>query len=813
MRLVSSSVNVRLLAVLTGLGVMLLALFAIPAGSADAAKKPPRVTIRTTEFGIPRILADNPYGLGYGYGWAIASQQLCTLADTYVTIRGERSRFFGGTVDAPNGISNLDSDFFWKRVRKEGTVRKMMKLKPPNGPKPDVRKAVKGYVAGYNAYLKKTGKKKLPDPRCRGKVWVRPITVLDTYLRFYQLLGYGSADPSMDGIAQAQPPGAAPLSHGPAGAVEPNEITAGDFGPDFGSFTDGLGSNAVALGKSSVKGGKGLLLGNPHFPWHGQQRFFESQLTIPGKMNVSGASLLGVPVILIGHTRNMAWSHTVSTARRFIIFQETLDPTDPTRYIVDGQSKPMKKTTVTVRDKDGPTRTRTLYSTEHGYITNSVQGTPLFAWTTSTAYSLFDANTGNFRMINHFYDINRAQSSPQVLRILRKYQAIPWVNTIVSDSKGRALYADIGAVPFAPDSRVAQCNTGLGSIAWPSFRLPVFDGADSGCDMSRTVRGAAGPGLLPASDMPFQMRSDYVENSNDSYWLSNTKQPLEGFDRIIGEERIAQSERTRLAHKMIGEQLAGGGKFTLGKLKAMLYNNRAESAELLLDQLISYCNANPTVTGTGGVQNTGPACDALESWDGRNNLDSTGGLFFQRVAEKLYLASNGPVYSTPFDYTDPVGTPNGLNTANLDLPVALADTIEEFNSEGMPLGATRREFQTVTRQGKKIPIPAGDFEPYGSFNPIWGPWVPGKGITEVSTGSSFIQAVHLTGAKCPKASMILTYSQSENPRSKHFADQTRRLYSKKKWAVDRFCPRQQKRSPGLKVKRFRGGAKAERRGF
>jgi len=805
---VSSSSYVRPIAILCGLGAMLLSLLASPLAE-PAGAKAPRVTIRTTEYGIPRILADTPKGLGYGYGWAIASQQICTLADTYTTVRGERSRYFGGSADAPNGISNLDSDFFWKRVRKEGTVQKMLKLKPPNGPLPIVKKVVKGYVAGYNAYLGKTGVGSLPDPRCRGKAWVGKIGVLDAYMRFYQLLGYGSTDPSMNGIAQAQPPNGQPFSDGPA-PVDPDEVTAEDFDEDFGNFTGGLGSNAIALGKGGVKGGKGLLLGNPHFPWHGAQRFFESQLTIPGKVNVSGASLLGVPVILIGHTRKMAWSHTVSTARRFIAYQETLDPTDPTRYIVDGQSKPMRATTVTVQDKNGPDQTRTLYSTEHGYVTNSLQGQPFFPWTTDTAYTIYDANTGNFRMINHFYAMNRAQSTPEVLKILKKYQGIPWVNTIVSDSKGRALYADIGAVPDASNERVAQCNVGIGEVTWGLARVPAFDGSRSECDMSRRRAGAAGPGLLPATEMPYVMRKDYVENSNDSYWFANVHEPLEGFDTIIGEERVPQTERTRLAHKMINEKLASG-KFDLAALKSMLYSNRVESAELLLDQMVAYCKANPVMAGSGGPVEVGAACSALEGWDGRNNLDSTGGLLFQRIAGRLY-SGDGAVYSNGFQYTDPIGTPSGLNTLNPSLPIAIADTVKEFQDQGIPLTATRRKYQTVTRQGRKIPIPAGDYEPYGSFNPVWGEWVPGRGITEIEDGSSFIQAVHLTGAKCPRASMILTYSQSENPKSKHYADQTR-LYSKKGWVKDRFCPKQQKRSPGLRVKKFGGGARAAKRGF
>lgn len=810
MRQVSTSWNVRLIAIVTGLGVLVLSMLAGGPANAEAAKAP-RVTIRTTEYGIPRILADKPYGLGYGYGWAIASEQLCTLADTYTTVRGERSKYFGGSVTAPNGVSNLDSDFFWKRVRKEGTVQKMMALKPPNGPLPVVKQVVSGYVAGYNAYLKKTGVGKLPDPTCRGKAWVKPISVLDAYSRFYQLLGYGSTDPSMDGIAEAQPPTVTRSNSAPANPAGP--VTADDFGADFGNFTGGLGSNAVGLGKNAVKGGKGLLLGNPHFPWHGAQRFFQSQLTIPGRINVSGASLLGVPVILIGHTQNMAWSHTVSTARRFIVFRETLDPTDPTRYIVDGQSKPMKATTVTVQDKDGSSRTRTLYSTEHGYITDSVQGTPLFAWSPANAYSLFDANTGNFRMINHFYEMNLAQSTPQVLKILKKYQGIPWVNTIASDSKGRALYADIGAVPDASNERVAQCNTpGIGTVAWASFRLPVFDGSNSDCDMSRKRAGAAGPGLLPAGQMPYEMRPDYVENSNDSYWFTNVDHTLDGYDRIIGEENIAQTERTRLGHKMVGEKLAGGGRFTFASLKAMEFNDRVMSAELLLQPVIDYCQANPIMVGSGGPVAVSAACTVLENWDGTNNLDSKGGLFFQRFIGRLFSNSTVSVYADAFDVSDPIGTPKGLNTLNPELPVAFADTVSEFVTQDIPLDASRRNFQTVTRAGVKIPIHGGDYEPYGSFNTIWGPWVPGQGITEVSDGSSFIQVVHVTGAKCPQASTILTYSQSENPKSKHYADQTK-LFSKKGWVTDRFCASQQKRSPGLKVKRFGGGAKAEKRGF
>jgi acyl-homoserine lactone acylase PvdQ len=51
-------------------------------------------------------------------------------------------------------------------------------------------------------------------------------------------------------------------------------------------------------------------------------------------------------------------------------------------------------------------------------------------------------------------------------------------------------------------------------------------------------------------------------------------------------------------------------------------------------------------------------------------------------------------------------------------------------------------------------------------------------------GSSYIMAVELTPTG-PPARTILTYSESSNPDSPHYNDQTV-LYSQKRWATERF---------------------------
>ena len=58
-------------------------------------------------------------------------------------------------------------------------------------------------------------------------------------------------------------------------------------------------------------------------------RFYEMQLTIPGKLDVMGAALPGLPLINIGFNQHVAWTHTVDTSKHFTLYRLALDPHDP----------------------------------------------------------------------------------------------------------------------------------------------------------------------------------------------------------------------------------------------------------------------------------------------------------------------------------------------------------------------------------------------------------------------------------------------------------------------------------------------------
>src|SRR5262245_41422834 len=68
--------------------------------------------IRRTAYGVPHIKASDYAGLGYGAGYAAAEDNICEILERFVTVAGERAKYFGrGDNDA-----NVNSDLYHKRI-------------------------------------------------------------------------------------------------------------------------------------------------------------------------------------------------------------------------------------------------------------------------------------------------------------------------------------------------------------------------------------------------------------------------------------------------------------------------------------------------------------------------------------------------------------------------------------------------------------------------------------------------------------------------------------------------------------------------
>ncbi|MGW9304982.1 acylase [Streptomyces cyaneofuscatus] len=757
-------------------------------------------TIRYTEYGIPHIVAKDYANLGFGTGWAQAADQVCTLADGFVTVRGERSKFFGPDAAPDFSLSsaakNLSSDLYFRGVRDSGTVEKLLKVPAPAGPSRDAKESMRGFAAGYNAWLRQN-RDRITDPACRGASWVRPVTALDVAVRGFALAVLGGQGRGIDGITAAQPPTAAP----PAAGVTPKEAAAAARRLLSTQNAD-MGSNAVAFRGSTTANGRGLLLGNPHYPWDGGRRFWQSQQTIPGELNVAGGSLLGSTTVSIGHNADVAWSHTVATGVTLNLHQLTLDPADPTVYLVDGKPQRMTQRTVTVPVKDAAPVTRTQWWTRYGPVVTSLGAALPLPWTASTAYALNDPNAVNLRSADTSLGFSKARSTAGIQRALHRSQGLPWVNTIAADRSGNSFFSQSQVLPRITDELAARCSTPLGQATYPSAGLAVLDGSQSACALGRD-RDAVQPGIFGPGRMPTLKNTPYVENSNDSAWLTNADRPLTGYERVFGTTATQRSIRTRGAIEDVAA-MAERGRLRVTDLERQQFANRAPTGDLVAADVAQWCAALPGGTAVGGngtAVDVSAACPVLRRWDRSVDSDSRGALLFDRFWRKAASSAPGAeLWKVPFDAADPVRTPRGLNTAAPGLSKALADTVTELKAAGIALDAPLGKHQFVVRNGKRIPV-GGGTESLGIWNKIEPVWNPSAGgYAGVSAGSSYIQAVGWDNSRCPVARTLLTYAQSSNPNSPHYSDQTR-LFSGERWVTSRFCEKDIARAPQLKVVR------------
>ena len=739
-----------------------------------AQAKAPRfaATITRTTYGIPHIRAANWSGLGYGVAYAYTQDNLCMLAEEFATVAGDRSRWFGPKGTATLGfdrIDNLSSDVFFRSIVDLPALRSgFLKASPAT------QALVRGYLAGYNKALRDLGPQGVPVA-CRGNGWVRPIA-LDDMLRLTEkqmLLASSLALAPM--VVFATPPGTAQASLAPSeDPLRPRDI--------------GFGSNGWAFGSEVTANKRGMLVGNPHFPWNGPSRFYEMHLTVPGKYDVMGVTLAGGPIVTLGFNKDVAWTHTVTAAQHFTVFQLKLDPADPTAYLVDGKSEKMRRMSVSVPMPDGAAPVvRTTYATRYGpLIANPLAG---FAWNKTTAFTLRDANHNNQRALDTWLAIGQAKNVGEVRAAVERTLGIPWVNTITADRFGAALHADVTAVPNVSTAKVKDCATPQ-SAAFTG-RLVLLDGSRSGCDWDKAP-GTAVAGLMPARDQAVLERRDYVANSNDSYWLSNAKVPAIVRSPILGTAETTRTLRTRSGLLEIERRLSGtdglpGTQIDHPRAEAMAFANKSLAAELAVDPLLALCR---------GQDDLKAACTALAGWDRRYDLDSRGAYLFYA----FWDAVKAPQWAVPFDKADAVHTPRDLMTSGAQgekLLAALRAAVARLGKEGIALDARWGDVQFAERGEDHIPI-HGAAGTLGVLNVQQSEVVAGGIVPK--HGTSYIQVVGFDAAG-PVADALLSYSLSTDPASPYYADQTR-AFSVKKWHRLPFTPAQIAADGGTKTVRI-----------
>ncbi len=737
------------------------------------------VSIVRTTHGIPHISAPDLETLAYGVAYAQAEDNVCQTARQLVTVRGERARWFGPTATGLLGVRMLPNEVADTFIAAHMDDARLARGRVEGS---EAAQLSRGYVAGYNRFLADRNGN-LPAA-CKGQPWVRPMTGAD-YARMNELTMVQAGVAALaDGVVGAQPPPPAavttPITAAP---FEVNLADAAQAMREAGLIDSPLGSNAWAFGRETTADGRGLLLGNPHFPWVGVNRFYEMHVTIPGQLDVMGATGANGPFVSIGFNKDVAWSHTVSTGKRFTLHALTLVPGEPTSYMVDGKPEKMTSRDIAVDVLNGDhtvsSRKRTLWSTRWGPVVIIPRAG--LNWTATTAYAVQDANAGNTRFTGTWLAIARAGSVADIQTALRGL-GTPWVNTIAADRQGNALYADVSVVPDVDAAQLERCTPTKALTALRGAAgLVVLDGSKSDCDWRRDPASPV-PGLTPITRMPMAVRGDWVHNSNDSFEYTHPAQTFPGISPMVGDKRV-DSVRTRAGLTEIPALLARG-KVTAQAVQQQLFENRNFMGATVMPDLLAACSANPP-SNTAARD----GCAALAGWDRRSDLDSRGAHLFREFWRTARLVPG--VYRLPFDAAQPVATPSGLKMADAAVAGkvwdALAQAVNTVRAAGYALDAPLRTVQRPAITEEAVALHGG--EPFeGVLNYLGNQFAPGltaKGL-RVDYGTSYVQTVGFD-ARGPVAQAILTYGQSTDPASPHANDQMQ-LFSRKEWPKLPFHP-------------------------
>ena len=554
-----------------------------------------------------------------------------------------------------------------------------------------------------------------------------------------------------------------------------------------------------------------MLIANPHFPWEGEKRLWESQLTLTtGELNVYGVGLTGVPGVLIGFNDSVAWTHTVSAGYRMTLYDLQLTPGDPTSYVYGDETKQMTSEAIEIevlRDGATTTETRTLYDSHYGPMLNLP-----FGWSDTTAYTMRDANIDNTDILDQFLGMDTATGMDEFIDAHRTANGIPWVNTVATSADGRAWYADTAATPNLSTEAIAgwQAEVDAGGLAKTvldngAILLHGSDPTNEWVDDPTATR----PGILPFDQQPQLERDDFVFNANDSHWLANPAELLTGFSPLTGAEGIPQSSRTRENALLLQDPSLRGddGTFDFDELQAAWFSNRALHADLLRDQVVAACDDQKVILISEMPFDITPACDVLRAWDGRLNTDSKGAVLWREFLVSFSgddRRDAGNLYSVPFDPADPVGTPNTIATNPGVILNNLASAIVALESQGWALDISLGEVQFDGRaHDERIAIPGGTnmegaisiVDCCSGSNTLAPRGDPGENIDgryysslgyPVTSGNSFVMALEF-GPEGPRARAILTYGQPDDPTDPNFTAQTK-IYSTKSLREVLFTP-------------------------
>jgi len=355
---------------------------------------------------------------------------------------------------------------------------------------------------------------------------------------------------------------------------------------DLPGGREGVGSNNWALSGKLTASGKPLLANDPHLSLSAPAIWYFAHLDAPG-MNVIGATLPGIPAVVLGRTDKFAWSFTNTNPDVQDLYIEQIDSNNPGMYRGPDGPLPFKVHQEIIDVKGSPSVTFLVKETRHGPVISD-----------SYARAKKSIDTKRYALVENqsvigLLEMNRAKDLDSFKQALRKNYA-PMQNVVIADTEGNITYQAAGVAP----KRIL--HQGLYGVA------PAL-----GWEKQFDWNGYVPFEQLPSSNNPEQ---GWLATANQRIIATNDPNPLTSdWDLPTRYDRIVDLIKSRSSHDLNDMKTMQSDTLSLGATPLLGLFKASKPSHKLASQ----------------------AQEIIQNFDGDMKVNSAGALIFNAWADQL----------------------------------------------------------------------------------------------------------------------------------------------------------------------------------
>lgn len=231
-------------------------------------------------------------------------------------------------------------------------------------------------------------------------------------------------------------------------SLKPQAARTGQLMRAFDLGLEGVGSNNWVVSGARSETGKPLLANDPHLGLSAPALWYFARLTSPAG-TVIGATLPGVPGVVLGRNEHIAWGFTNTGPDVQDLFIEQVDPADPSRYRTPDGWATFETVREVIRVKGAPDEVLTVRISRHGpIISDGASRGATSAVPEGHALALqWTALSPDNLTVQAFARLNRARNWNEFLAAARHYDA-PQQNMVYADVAGNIGFIAAGRVPI-----------------------------------------------------------------------------------------------------------------------------------------------------------------------------------------------------------------------------------------------------------------------------------------------------------------------------------------------------------------------------